>query len=398
MGLPFWFVAGYGTARSLPVPFSTERIGSPGLERLASLFDRGRIVGTGFADILKSKLVKPYARVLQHALLDQNGTLPRIDRLELRGKGGVKSAKHLVESHRFEFQSGSDRIRVPATWLSQGYQATISWIADLVGQMFWDAEGEVDLSEMEGLVLIDELDLHLHPLWQVGLVRALKATFPRVQFIVTTHSPMLLPGLESDEIIRLKLDDAGNVTYDMAEESPALLTGSQIYQDFFGIDKLYPTDTGEASTDSDILRATRTDRTTRMRKCTGSIPSSVALEWSPGCSRSIGNDPNTPRSRTHAPSPNPPNRTGECPGADMRRALSTTTTSEPNIRRSGTTFARHSTASAATANAITSKPRTATSSTTDPSRSGSRARPPGPWILVARVDVAEFDVRLPCLQ
>ena len=62
MGLPFWFVAGYGTARSLPLPFSTERIGSPGLERLASLFDRGRIVGTGFADILKSKLVKPYAR------------------------------------------------------------------------------------------------------------------------------------------------------------------------------------------------------------------------------------------------------------------------------------------------------------------------------------------------
>ena len=61
-----------------------------------------------------------------------------------------------------------------------------------------------------GLVLIDELDLYLHPLWQVGLVRALKATFPRVQFIVTTHSPMLLPGLERDEIIHLKLDDAGN--------------------------------------------------------------------------------------------------------------------------------------------------------------------------------------------
>ena len=89
----------------------------------------------------------------------------------MRGRGGVKSAKQLVESHRFEFQSGSEHIRVPATWLSQGYQATISWVADLVGQMFWDADEEVDLSEMEGLVLIDELDLHLHPLWQVGLVQ-----------------------------------------------------------------------------------------------------------------------------------------------------------------------------------------------------------------------------------
>jgi hypothetical protein len=245
-GLPYWFVAGYGTARSLPLPLSAESISSPALERLASLFDRGRIVGTGFADLLKEKLVKPYARVLQHALLDHAGILPRIDRLELRGKGGVKSAKHLVESHRFEFKSGGEIVRVPATWLSQGYQATISWLADVVGQMFWDAQAGVDLSEMEGLVLIDELDLHLHPLWQVGLVRALKATFPRIQFVVTTHSPMLLPGLEKDEIIHLKLNEAGNITYELAGKSPALLSGSQIYQTFFGIDRLFPNDTGEA--------------------------------------------------------------------------------------------------------------------------------------------------------
>jgi hypothetical protein len=229
------------------MPFSTERIGAAALERLASLFDRGRIVGTGFADILETqKLVKAYARILQHALLDHRGILPRIDRLELRGKGGVRSAKQLVESHRFEFKSGDERIKVPATWLSQGYQATISWIADLVGQMFWDAEDEVDLEEMEGLVLVDELDLHLHPLWQVGLVRALKATFPKVQFVVTTHSPMLLPGLEKDEIVHLKLDRGGNVVFELADESPALLTGSQIYQEFFGIDRLYPNDVGEA--------------------------------------------------------------------------------------------------------------------------------------------------------
>lgn len=244
--LPFWFVGGYGTSRTLPLPFSSDRIATPALERLASLFDRGRIVGTGFADLLKTKLIKPYARILQHALLDQDGTLPRIDRLELRGKGGVKSAKQLVESHRFEFRAGAERIRVPATWLSQGYQATISWIADLIGQMFWDAEEEIDLEKMEGLVLIDELDLHLHPLWQSGLVRALKKTFPRIQFVITTHSPMLLPGVEKGEIIHLKLDAGGNVVYEFGQESPSLLTGSQIYEEFFGIDRLFPADLGEA--------------------------------------------------------------------------------------------------------------------------------------------------------
>jgi len=244
-GLPYWFVAGYGTARSLPLPRSIEGILNPTTDRLASLFDRGRIVGTGFADLLKSRQVQQYALALQHALLDQQGVLPAIAGLELRGKGGVKSAKHLVESHRFDFLAGDETVRIPATWLSHGYQATISWISDLVGQMFWDAQEGVTLDQMEGLVLIDELDLHLHPLWQVGLIRALKRTFPKVQFVATTHSPMLLPGLERDEIWHLRLAE-GHVTVEMFDQSPALMTGSELYQTFFGIDRLYPADLGEA--------------------------------------------------------------------------------------------------------------------------------------------------------
>jgi len=236
-GLPYWFVAGYGTARSLPLPRSIEGIVTASTERLASLFDRGRIVGTGFADLLKSKQVREYAVAVQHALLDQPGVLPAITGLELRGKGGVKSAKQLVESHRFDFLAGNEKVRIPATWLSHGYQATISWISDLVGQMFWDAQEGVSLDQMEGLVLIDELDLHLHPLWQVGLIRALKRTFPRVQFVATTHSPMLLPGLERDEIWHLRLEE-GHVKVKMFDQSPALMTGSELYQTFFGIDRL----------------------------------------------------------------------------------------------------------------------------------------------------------------
>jgi len=244
-GLPYWFVAGYGTARSLPLPRSIEGIVTPTTERLASLFDRGRIVGTGFADLLKSRQVREYAVAVQHALLDQEGVLPAIAGLELRGKGGVKSAKHLVESHRFDFWAGNEKLRIPATWLSHGYQATISWISDLVGQMFWDAQEGVSLDQMEGLVLIDELDLHLHPLWQTGLIHALKRTFPKVQFVATTHSPMLLPGLERDEIWHLRLEE-GHVKVEMFDQSPALMTGSELYQTFFGIDRLYPADLGEA--------------------------------------------------------------------------------------------------------------------------------------------------------
>src|SRR4029077_19661213 len=140
---------------------------------------------------------------------------------------------------------GGEQVRVPATWLSHGYPATISSLLDLVGQMFWDAQGKVSLDQMEGLVLIDELDLHLHPLWQVGLIRALKRTLPRIQFVATTHSPMLLPGLERDEIWHLRLE-GGNVRVEMFDQSPDLMTGSELSQTFFGLDRLYPADLGEA--------------------------------------------------------------------------------------------------------------------------------------------------------
>jgi predicted ATP-binding protein involved in virulence len=108
-------------------------------------------------------------------------------------------------------QAGEKSVKVPATWLSQGYQGMIAWVADVIGHQFWEIDAEVPVSEMEGLVLIDELDLFLHPKWQVGLIRALKATFPRLQFVVTTHSPMLLVSCERDEVCILREDDYGNI-------------------------------------------------------------------------------------------------------------------------------------------------------------------------------------------
>jgi hypothetical protein len=247
LGLPYWFVAGYGVTRSLPLPMNSERLVDPVLERLAPLFDRGRIIGTGFLELFEdSQVVDSYIDGLMSALIAEKALLPRIQTMELSRWQNAKQAKSLPDAHRFGFQAGDDVVRVPATWLSHGYQAMISWVADLIGQIFWDSGQAIALDAMEGLVLIDELDLHLHPLWQVGLVRALKATFPRIQFIATTHSPMLLPGLESDEIRHLRLDDEGNVRVETVDQSPALMTGSEIYQSFFGIDRLYPTDLGEA--------------------------------------------------------------------------------------------------------------------------------------------------------
>jgi predicted ATP-binding protein involved in virulence len=60
------------------------------------------------------------------------------------------------------------------------------------------------LTETEGIVLIDELDLHLHPEWQKRIVDSLKNTFPKIQFICTTHSPFIIQAAEPNELLIIK--------------------------------------------------------------------------------------------------------------------------------------------------------------------------------------------------
>ncbi len=62
---------------------------------------------------------------------------------------------------------------------------------------------ELAIIESKGVVMIDELDLHLHPNWQRHVVSDLKRAFPNLQFIVTTRSPFIVQSLESDELINL---------------------------------------------------------------------------------------------------------------------------------------------------------------------------------------------------
>ncbi|MFY0583028.1 AAA family ATPase [Cystobacter fuscus] len=219
--LPGWFVAGYGTQRQLPVPLSASEQKDRVLNRLEPLFGKAPLVGTGFANqFVDTPRFEPFLQALTKVFVD-NQLLPHVDAVELRGRGGVTQPGDLVRSHSFEFAFSGQKTKIPATWLSQGYQSTIAWIADLIGQMYLDVGEAIPLEDMEGMVLIDELDLHLHPRWQVRLVPVLKRVFPRMQFIVTTHSPMLLPALERHEIIMLRLDEHGDVVAEPPPTGPS---------------------------------------------------------------------------------------------------------------------------------------------------------------------------------
>lgn len=71
---------------------------------------------------------------------------------------------------------------------------------------------EKALEETEGVVLIDELDLHLHPVWQRKIIKVLTSVFPKVQFIATTHSPFLIQETGPGQLIILKNNKIHKVT------------------------------------------------------------------------------------------------------------------------------------------------------------------------------------------
>ncbi|MER8563294.1 AAA family ATPase [Mesorhizobium sp. M0578] len=80
---------------------------------------------------------------------------------------------------------------VPLQSLSIGYQTMFAWTVDLAWRMAQHHKESRDPLREPAIVLVDELDLHLHPKWQRRVRRDLSEVFPRVQFIVTTHSPVL---------------------------------------------------------------------------------------------------------------------------------------------------------------------------------------------------------------
>ena len=96
-------------------------------------------------------------------------------------------------------------------YLSSGYKSCIYIIFGIIKEIeYRTSEKPIQANQFDGVVLIDEVDLHLHPIWQAGLIKALKTIFPHAQFILTTHSPSILQTLEKDEIIALGCDEEGN--------------------------------------------------------------------------------------------------------------------------------------------------------------------------------------------
>lgn len=118
------------------------------------------------------------------------------------------------------YYTDSDNLcmRIPLSQMSAGYKGALSLIADIAYRMaILNPQLSYNiLTETDGVVLIDEIDLHLHPQWQKRILSDLTKIFPKVQFIVSTHAPAIINSVRSENLIILK-------------DSQVWMAGSQVY-------------------------------------------------------------------------------------------------------------------------------------------------------------------------
>ena len=122
----------------------------------------------------------------------------------VRATRGVTNAWYdpVEQGPKVRFENGN-----VASWseLSDGYHVFIALVADIARRavMLNEFDGADAPARVEGVVLIDELDLHLHPRWQRVALPSLRCAFPRLQFIITTHSPQVLSSAKNRQVRRL---------------------------------------------------------------------------------------------------------------------------------------------------------------------------------------------------
>lgn len=170
-----------------------------------------------------------------------------------RGEDGLKAVRSALdmllpdvafvgidrERRRLMFKTQDGEL--PLAALSDGYQAMAAWCGDLLWQITENFKDYRNPLNARGLLLVDEIDLHLHPIWQRHLVTFIKKTLPKVQVVVTTHSPLTIHQADAGELFVLRRgdSDASGATLHAYDGAPKKLMLHQLLQSpLFGLETL----------------------------------------------------------------------------------------------------------------------------------------------------------------
>jgi len=185
-------------------------------------------------DFLGDKRYRPVLNKIKEALGLDSG-----DSITLAKGGGVRISGERI---------GQD---IPLEGWADGYRKTLAWILDLYA---WAMRAHciTKTGDVRGIVLLDELEQHLHPSMQVKLASRLSKLLPHTQIIATTHSPMVALGAAPDELVVLKRKGRNVV----AHEAVADFQGYSV-EDMLSDPKLF---------DSDTYKPEMTEKLERYRK------------------------------------------------------------------------------------------------------------------------------------
>lgn len=241
-----WFVAGYGPFRRL-TGHATEAlrmmVGPYHVKRLVSLFREDASL-VECVEWLKAVYLQRLEKRAGFAQLEatvlrllDNGLLPDGMRVEKIDSTGLWVKQHGVKLSLRE--------------ISDGYRTMAALVLDLVRQIF-DCYGELVAESNEdddllvlnpGVVLVDEIDVHLHVSWQQRIGFWLKKHFPNIQFLVSTHSPFICQAADSRGLIRLPAPGEGEAARHVeGEQFRRIVYGSAddaALTELFGLETTY---------------------------------------------------------------------------------------------------------------------------------------------------------------
>lgn len=241
-----WFYAGYGPFRHMGT-FGTTRNRrltlSKRAQQVASLFDESVSLADAVDWLIDQRLLQFEQHAGATSLLNtvitllNDGLLP--DSFEV---SGVSSEGLTIRHQGSEFSIRD---------ISDGYRAVTALVVDIVRQMNAAYHGHLRLTHEQGVpalaypgvVLVDEIDAHLHVSWQKLIGTWLKQHFPRIQFIVTTHSPFICQSADPGGLILLPGPGENRAPYIVGEDLyERVVYGSSddaILTELFGVDTPY---------------------------------------------------------------------------------------------------------------------------------------------------------------
>ncbi len=179
-----------------------------------------------------------------------------------------KNLQHLFPEVTSFFSEGDDDLELKGTSLrfgelSDGYRSLFALIGHLLRSSLKLKDWSENPTDIHGIALIDEMDLHLHPAWQTHAVEDFRHAFPHLQVIASTHSPLLVSALKRENVLIMQNDDDGSVVVSRPDFDPQGLGVAGILTGIFSLSSTIDQPTLDKITKRLLLHARRDEWTTK---------------------------------------------------------------------------------------------------------------------------------------